>query len=750
MSIVNPMPQAILYGINDRSKLIQTINENIPAHFPLLYTLAGWGSYDGEVITSDITEKYGSDVTDPNSPYGTHQSLLAGELLGVGNSVMTKRVKLHKAKQALIRLSVEVATFLKPVYQRDENNAIVYRIVNGVRTPVVDSYINATRLIWHTTNTADPFYPANFKDFGKGITLSNFRTGNTVGNVPAHYPKNTLSHGSVTLDPNAGMISLGSTIYPILDALMVYDGNRGNQIGLVFDDITSGNSNNINLSASLGSYIYGLKIVEIDTQTGRRMTIPNLNGESSSNIVFGESVYNPRTNAVMSIKDVLEENYELFEKAHLYHANYEKVMREVFQGRTTSGIVVTGEEEYLGSSTESLILYGIVDILKGAGTDSQPYTAFTVEDGPAFGGILLNDDHPVYGMGGSDGLVYDATGAPDRLENLRLFDEAVRFEFENFGDTGYAFRDMAKYPITTIWDTGFALATKKAMCSVLARRRDIYVALATFTVADYVEVVDIIDTRISCAGATSVTAFVATLLNAIEIDGELFTFPNDIRFQAMGDLLAQYGLRLMISPVVESRSNLNLGQVNDLYSEICNQYGISHLFHYKELVNSPVNPTVQYIYYIENINPNKETRIRIRPAEDDYFPSEQTLQAGETYPLTVYLDMLAELRYQNRTLGKVSGPEVIDEDPRYQVTVCLSKYVPRAISCAGATSEVAVILDTTQRYSLMINGVARGVGLTVKEMTDVFKALKLEVKLYVATEDMTVDVLISPPANQPQ
>ena len=741
MTIVNPMPQAILYGINDRSKLIQTINESIPAHFPLIYTLAGWGSYDGEVITSGPAEKYGSDVTDPNSPYGTHQSLLAGELLGVGNSVMMKRLKLPNAKQALIRLSVEVATFLKPVYQRDENNAIVYAFVNGVRTPVIESYINATRLIWHTTHSADSFYPMNFKGYGKGITLSNFRSGNLVGNVPSYYPRNTLSHGSVTLDPNANMIPLGSTIYPILDAILMYDGERGNQIGWVFDDITTGNSANINLSASLGSYVYGLKLIETDPVTGRRTIIPNLKGESVSNVVFGDSVYNPRTNAVLSVKDVLEENYELFEKAHLYSANYEKVMREIFQGRTTSGIVVTGEDEFLGQSTESLILYGIIDLLKGHGTDGQPYTAFTVEDGPAFGGVILNDDHPIYGMGGSDGLVYDQSGAPDRLENLRLFDEAARHELENFGDTGHALRDMAKYPITTVWDTGFALATKKALCSILARRRDIYVALATFTVADYVEVVDVIDNRISCAGAIPAIAFIGTLQNAIEIDGELFEFPNDIRLQAMGDLLARYGLRLMLSPGSMQTLDSTQGAVpTDLYSEVCNFLGLERLSYYKELANAEFPADTLFAYYIENINPNKDTRVRFRPAPDElYFPSEQALPDGESYPLNINLETFKDLRYQNRTLGKVSGPEVVDEDPRFQVTACLSKYIPRSISCAGATSEMAVILDTTQRYSLTINGVARGVGLTIKEMTDVFKALKLDVCLYMATEEMTVD-----------
>lgn len=725
MPIVNARPQAVLYGINDRSRLIQTINELIPAHFPLVYTLAGWGSYDGEVVTQGTNSIYGSDVTDPNSPYGTHQSLLGGELLKVGNSVMMKRVKLENAKQALIRLSVEVATFLKPVYKRDENNAVVFQIVNHERVPVIESYINGTRLVWHSSSTSDGFYPDNFKEFGTGIPMTNFRPGTTVGNLPSYYPKQTLSHGSITLDPQQPVINLTSTIYPILDALLVYDGTRGNNIGLLFNDVTSNNTVNINLSASLGSFTYGLQVTEFDPVTGRRSVINSLLGDSSHNVVFGEAVYNPRDNTVMSVKDVLEENYDLFEKAHFYKANYDKVMREVINGRSSNGIVITGEENYLLESTEALSLYGLVDILKGVGTDGNPYTSFTTSDSPAFKGILINNDYPINGINGSDGLVYDAAGAPDNLENLRLYDEAVSYELENFGDTGHALRDMAKYPITTLWDTGYSIDTKKAMASVLARRRDIYVALATFTVADYIDVVEVDDSRISCAGASTSVAFNATVLAAIEIDGDLFIFPNDWRAQALGDKLQQFGMRLYIAPATAEASSPEVEST--LFDEILNTQG--DLVYYKDIVQD-LAPDINYLYYIENINPNKDTRLRIRPPIDERFPSiitydesERLLEAGLpnfTYPS------------QNRTLGVITND--VDED--YQVTVCLSKYIPRAISCAGATSEVAIVLDPQQLYSLKINSIPRGVGLTVADMLSVFASIKLDARTYIATNTM--------------
>lgn len=728
---IKATPQAILYGINDRSRLVQSVSELIPAHFPLMYTLAGWGSYDAEVITSGTTDTYGSDVTDQNTAYGTHQSLLAGELLGVGNSIMMKRVKLDGARQALIRLSVEVATFLKPVYQRNENNEIEYHIVNQERVPIIESYINATRLIWHSTETGDGFYPTNFKEFGLGIPLSGVRPGSTQAVLPSYYPKNTLSHGSMTLDPTKDVIQLSSVIYPILDVQLVYDGPRGNRIGFLFNDVTTGNSTNINLSASLGSYVYGLQVVEYDNVTNQRRVINSNLGDSYHNVIFGESVYNPRDNTVMSIKDVIEENYDLFEKAHFYKSNYEKVMSNIINGRTTGGVLVTGEHSYFGQTTETLSIYGLVDILKGVGTDGNPYTSFTVTEGPAFNGILMNSSYPINGIRGSDGLVYDAHGAPDKLENLRLYDEAVLYEFENFGETGYAMTDMAKYPITSVWDTGYSIATKKALASLLARRRDIYIAIATFTVADYVDSVEVNDNRISCAGAISVTAFMGNVLGSIEIDDELFIFSNDFKLQALGDKLFEYGLRLMVS--LNTVAN---GEVTGttLKSQLESVYG--KLISYKSITED-ISTDANIIYFIENINPTKDTRVRVRPPVNEYFPEIVNIDESTTRQLEVSLIPI-ELSHQNATLTKLTDDTApSDSNPiPYQLTVCLTKYVSQAITCAGATSEAAFILDPRQLYTLKVNSISRGVGLTVNQMLDVFKALKLDTHTYLALNNM--------------
>lgn len=737
MTIQKATPQAITYGINDKSvPLIEAVNEAVPAHLPLIYTLAGWGSYDAELVDDGNAAQYGAGIFDNNSPYGTHQTVLAQSLLAVGNPIMLKRVRLDGAKKSRIRISVEVATFLKPIYMYDDIGNIVYQNVGGISKPVVREYINATRLNWHTTVTADRFYPEAYRGHRKGLNLTGFRSGNLTGAVSPNYPKNTLSHASASLEPTGTFATLNTTLYPILDVELIHDGQYGDQIGLVLSDVTANNSINTTLAASLNSYIYGLQVIEYDPITQRRRVIEGINGDATQSVVFGHDVYNPRTSNIMSIKDVLEQNYNLFGEVHFYKENYDRVLENALVGRLHSGFIVKGEQDYLYESTDTLDIHSVLNILGGTNASGQPYQSFTVTDSPAFGGVLINGEYPIYGFDGADGLVYDAAGAPDRLENLKLFDEAVRYELNNFGDTGENLLDMAKYPISTLWDTGFALDTKKALATVLGKRRDIYIVFATFTVADYVESVDNADNRISCVGASSSVMVFSTAIDCIFLDEVEFYFPNDVAFQALGAKLQEYGIRLSIVDLEAPRVTDNETMGGDSLAIGLEIKGLVPI-HYLDFGNTigaseTYLQSTMYGLVLDNMNPKAQTRVRFRPHTESRYPVTAENSFGMEYMQYVACPDSFEFSIQNnnRTLGYVDGEFTLDELDAYQVTVCLDKYVPRAISCDGATPEVGIILDNTKLYSLAINGEVRAIGMTVHEIMEVLNTQNATTRAY--------------------
>lgn len=727
MSIQNATPQALLYAIDDNSQqLVEQVNEIVPAHLPLIYTLAGWGSYDAELVMGSPMAKYGTNILDNNSPYATHQTVLASTLLGAGNPVMLKRVKLPDAKQSHIRISVEVATFLKPVYEKDVYGAIVYEINNGSTVPVVKEWINGTRLIWHVSEKSEQYYLEQFRSHGKGIPITGVRSGNVVGELPDIYPSKNLSNASTTLDPNGPIITLNTTFYPILDLKFLYDGNEGNNYGIVLTSGIDKTNDNDQLAITVNEFIYNLKVVEQDPKTKRITTIKNKLGDYTNKVVFGNDVYDPRTSGILSIKDVLEQNYDLFEDVYLYKSNYDKVKTLLLNGRQHNGFIVKGEESYLQNSVDTLDVLGIINILQGTNSTGVEYSSFTVSDSIAFGGISFNNETIIQGYGGSDGLVYDATGAPNRLENLKLFDEAVRDELINFGENGYNLLDMAKYPISTIWDTGFALDTKKALASVLSKRKDIYIVFATFSVADYVDIDEAEYNRISCAGAINTAFIKANSLSAIYIDETKYSFPNDKGFLSLGNKLMEFGIRLYVidlDDVGASKTPLDelLNPLNDL-----DTLGYKRIYYrdFAETIETNYSPEKYYGLLFENINTKQELRIRLKPNSDDLYPYETT--NGEViYQQNVYIgnDLGIEIPNNNRTLGYLDGEPNNPDSNGYHVTFCLAKYVPRAISCVGATPEVMFKIDNTKLFNLEINGEIRAIGVTVSDMLQMLNAL---------------------------
>lgn len=89
--------------------------------------------------------------------------------------------------------------------------------------------------------------------------------------------------------------------------------------------------------------------------------------------------------------------------------------------------------------------------------------------------------------GGSDGFPNETGSWLDgRLDKQRRYDEAVREWLITLSDNS-ELGDMAKYPFSTIWDTGFTRETKLAMIHAQKLRRDVWLALSAMSHFRYLE-----------------------------------------------------------------------------------------------------------------------------------------------------------------------------------------------------------------------------------------------------------------------
>jgi len=124
-------------------------------------------------------------------------------------------------------------------------------------------------------------------------------------------------------------------------------------------------------------------------------------------------------------------------------------------------------ESAIGSLSQEDGAHYLINFFTGVNPNNEPYDTVAVE-GSAGGGLSLTPNSTVYAQGGSDG---DLT--------LAEFDILVKNEAANFGDLDIKYLDRLRYPLSAVWDSGFSLDTKKALFTVMGRRKDTVVVVST-------------------------------------------------------------------------------------------------------------------------------------------------------------------------------------------------------------------------------------------------------------------------------
>jgi hypothetical protein len=140
---------------------------------------------------------------------------------------------------------------------------------------------------------------------------------------------------------------------------------------------------------------------------------------------------------------------------------------------TVLGLVHAAELPYIdsfsdftGADDEAYL----VNLLGGQSSAGVPYHAYQlVSSGTDV--VRLSENSTIYARGGSDGTM-----------NEDLFAQLVAEKVVEYADENSYLMDTAKYPESIIYDSGYPLETKKALCSFIAQRKDTFVVLSTHTV----------------------------------------------------------------------------------------------------------------------------------------------------------------------------------------------------------------------------------------------------------------------------
>ena len=492
------------YGTQDNSR------RSIPADpitasmtTGLVGILAERGRGDVTLTTTSANILYGNKTFDKDSAFYHHSTELLSELAGLGIPLFVKRFIPEGATKAMLRVSIELIATDLPNYERNSDGTIKQTVdpMTGIATSVTNGTVQGTRAIIHVG--VGQFAPEN-RQFARANIMDDFREGSIAVNGK-FLGEITRTDGSKE-HPK-------SRLYPIMDLEVDSEGEFGNNIGLVLEVPTLKQVNPANISNVIKNKAFPVRVsvVEREDRYTTPQVVPSLKSELQLDVFMKTRAVDYISGKNISFARKLIENFNRkmtatetpiwgpFGDIHVYEKNLNEIQQLLCEGYAytdTDGndIAIPGEGSYdddafdYGRTVDHVlsqpINFGLFNIFTGRDVNDVPYFSFDVRDSLMFGGVAVNSESVVYAQGGEDGLWSFADGSPATLVNLKLLDDAMRNFLNTFGRGKDQLKDILRYPITQVIDSGWSLDTKLAHSNILSARPDIHLEIGAQAVAE--------------------------------------------------------------------------------------------------------------------------------------------------------------------------------------------------------------------------------------------------------------------------
>lgn len=492
------------YGTQDNSR------RSIPADpitasmtTGLVGILAERGRGDITLTTTSANILYGNKTFDKDSAFYHHSTELLSELAGLGIPMFVKRFIPEGAAKAMLRVSIELIATDLPNYERNSDGAIKQSVdpVTGVATSVTNGTVQGTRAIIHVG--VSQFAPEN-RQFARGNIMDDFREGSLA--------VNGKFLGEITR-VDGSKEHPKSRLYPIMDLEVDSEGEFGNNIGLVLEVPTLKQVNPANISNVIKNKAFPVRVsvVEREDRYTTPQVVPSLKSELQLDVFMKSRAVDYISGKNISFARKLIENFNRkmtatetpiwgpFGDIHVYEKNLNEIQQLLCEGYAYTDsdgndIAIPGEGSYdddafdfgrtVDHALSQPINFGLFNIFTGRDVNDVPYFSFDVRDSLMFGGVAVNSESVVYAQGGEDGLWSFADGSPATLVNLKMLDDAMRNFLNTFGRGKDQLKDILRYPITQVIDSGWSLDTKLAHSNILSARPDIHLEIGTQAVAE--------------------------------------------------------------------------------------------------------------------------------------------------------------------------------------------------------------------------------------------------------------------------
>jgi hypothetical protein len=442
MQPINAAPYTNYLGIDDESTAQQSIPaQQTPTHFPLHPLYTPWGPTDPTVVdASGITAVFGSDVFNTRASFYTAQSFYAQTILRQGNQVMVQRlVPADAGPKARVLLSLDIVADTVQQYQRNSDGTFMLD-TGGAKIPVT----------------------------GVGATVQGFHA-RWVLNQWMTTP-DVEAFGAVAERTGALTATVGgaqSTLYPILEFEATFVGSYGNNLGLRITAPTTLDLNPASASnqAAVGAAIFRMQMLRRASALSSPTVIDAQSGDQYADFSLMPGAFNANYDQNLDFANVMATGwsnhgvpgnqpiYGPFESSHVYTSNLETVLAMIATSEAGLGALPAGADKWL------------VNPFTATSVDGVPY--YTVNlDNAANGGLIFTSNSQFFAQGASDGTMTAAS-----------YDTDAAAFFESIPDS--ELMDIAKYPFSIIYDSGFSMATKQSLAAVLPARPEVALIFTT-------------------------------------------------------------------------------------------------------------------------------------------------------------------------------------------------------------------------------------------------------------------------------
>ena len=463
-TIVNAAPFHLQLGTQDGStRPLVREPEAIPTHLPKVYIYAKKGPTTPQLVSGGSrTFMYGEDSFDPRKKWANHATILSNTLESEGNAQMIERViPADAGPQANLLLSLDVLPTDIDDYERNSDGSIKISPTTGL--PIVNgsSQIPGYLCKWVVTSITD-----------KTVLDSTFGAA-------------TVVPGDQTAGSGQNLVT--SQRYPVLQLKMSYIGSDGNNTGIRIwaPNSTSSGAFDKRIMSELKLYPFRISVIRRQSSSQTPQIEDTIFGEQSVLTTFKPGQINPYTDSQLSIDDVFLQAFQNltdpkypavfgeFGEMKVYDNNITTLLNmfyateKAFQDAPPVGSnIMTDFSSTIGVIPDEEWLF---NMFTGMSSQSYPYHTFRLVNGD--GSVRLGETTNIYAASGTDGTMSNAAFAAlvtDRVSqyqnpNSQLMNQAINVE-------------------SIIYDSGFPLQTKYALCSFISQRPDPFVALGTHEV----------------------------------------------------------------------------------------------------------------------------------------------------------------------------------------------------------------------------------------------------------------------------